>query len=134
MEPRTFDLTTTYVRLDAEGGALPLVVDEDFWADVMAGRSTAIDSGTLVGAFPYGADWDQSEVHPAGDELVVLLEGRIDLILERDDGDERLALEAGKAVLVPRGVWHRAEVHTPGVALHVTPGAGTQHRPLRLTG
>ena len=32
------------------------------------------------------------------------------------------------AVLVPRGAWHTANVHSPSVMLHVTMGSGTQHR------
>jgi hypothetical protein len=38
-------------------------------------------------------------------------------------------LEAGQAVVNPRGVWHTVDVHEPGQALFVTPGRGTEHRP-----
>jgi len=32
--------------------------------------------------------------------------------------------------VVPQGVWHRAEVKKPGTLLFITPGAGTEHRPV----
>lgn len=44
-------------------------------------------------------------------------------------GGRLVALEAGQTCIVPRGVWHRAVVRTPGDTLHITPGEGTQHRP-----
>ena len=75
-------------------------------------------------------------MHPDGDELLYLVSGRIDVILE-DGGDvetvgvQRVeALQAGDAILVPRGVWHRVDVREPSHLVHVTPGPGGGHRPL----
>jgi hypothetical protein len=31
---------------------------------------------------------------------------------------------------VPAGVWHRAIVHEPGTALHLTRGQGSMYRPV----
>ena len=36
---------------------------------------------------------------------------------------------AGEA-MVKGNVWHTTIVHEPGEALFITPGAGTEHRPL----
>jgi hypothetical protein len=38
-------------------------------------------------------------------------------------------LRAGLAVVNPRGAWHTVDVHEPGLALFITPGRGTEHRP-----
>ena len=73
--------------------------------------------------------WTSWERHPAGEELVLLLAGRVDLIQDVDGTERRIELHPGDAVLNPPGVWHTADVHEPGDALFVTPGAGTEHRP-----
>jgi len=69
-------------------------------------------------------------MHPAGDELVYLLEGAVDMVLDEGDGERVVELRGRSAVLVPAGAWHRAIVHEPGDVLHITRGHGTQHRPV----
>ena len=73
--------------------------------------------------------WDSWERHPAGEEIVVLVSGRVDLIQEIDGEERVVALTPGTAVINPRNVWHTANVHEPGDALFITPGRGTEHRP-----
>jgi quercetin dioxygenase-like cupin family protein len=75
-------------------------------------------------------------MHPDGDELLYLISGRVEVILE-DGGDvetvgeQRVeALQPGDAIVVPRGVWHRVDVREPSHLVHVTPGPGGGHRPL----
>ena len=86
-------------------------------------------AGRLVTMGRQEADWTSWERHPAGEELVLLLSGRVDLIQELDGEEHRIELTAGKAVLNPPGVWHTADVHEPGDALFITPGMGTEHKP-----
>ena len=69
-------------------------------------------------------------MHPAGDELVYLLSGSMDLVLFEDGGERLVPLRGRVACVVPRGVWHTARVHEPSEVLHVTRGAGTEHEPL----
>ena len=64
-----------------------------------------------------------------GEEVVLLLSGRVDLIQRIDGGERRVALGPGQAVVNPPGVWHTADVHEPGDALFITPGRGTEHEP-----
>ena len=73
--------------------------------------------------------WPTWERHPAGEELVILLEGRIELIQEIDGDERRVELRAGQALINPPGVWHTADVHEPGRGLFITPGTGTEHKP-----
>jgi mannose-6-phosphate isomerase-like protein (cupin superfamily) len=77
----------------------------------------------------------RGELHPDGDELLYLVSGRIEVVL--DDGDQqqagaetRYSVEAGQAFIVPKGVWHRLEVVAPAHLIHVTPGPQSAHRPL----
>jgi oxalate decarboxylase/phosphoglucose isomerase-like protein (cupin superfamily) len=69
-------------------------------------------------------------VHPAGDELVILLSGAVDLVLEESDGERVVPLRSGETCIVPQGVWHTARVNEPSEAIHITRGAGTEMRPI----
>jgi uncharacterized cupin superfamily protein len=127
-----FDLDRTYVHLGLGARAEPVPDFEwtpEFLARYEAAHAADGDDGRLVCLIRQGATWDSWERHPAGEELVVLVSGRVDLIQELDGGPRVVALRAGQAVVNPRGVWHTADVHEPGDALFVTPGRGTEIRP-----
>jgi uncharacterized cupin superfamily protein len=81
-----------------------------------------------VTEFECEADWSNWEMHPNGDEFVYLLRGSIDLLLEQPSGIESIELRDSGAILVPRGIWHTAKVHTPSRMLHTTMGEGTESR------
>jgi mannose-6-phosphate isomerase-like protein (cupin superfamily) len=127
IEEAAFDLAGTYVQLADGPAAVPVEVDDEFWESIES-RSD-LHGGRLVGVFHNAADWDVWEMHPAGDEVVCLLSGAVDVVLDRDDGERVVRLRAGETCIVPRGVWHTADVHTPGDTLHITRGEGTRHRP-----
>jgi mannose-6-phosphate isomerase-like protein (cupin superfamily) len=122
-----FDLATTYVQLDAGPAAFAVEVDDEFWARI--DRRPELQGGRLVGTFHNAEDWDIWEMHPAGDEVVCLLSGAIDLVLDEPHGERVVELRSGQTCIVPRGVWHWARVREPGDTLHITRGEGTRHRP-----
>jgi mannose-6-phosphate isomerase-like protein (cupin superfamily) len=122
-----FDLAATYVQLDDGPQALPVDVDDEFWATI--DRRPELRGGRLVGTFHNATDWDIWEMHPAGDEVVCLLTGAVDVVLDEPEGERVVELRAGQTCIVPRGVWHRAIVREAGDTLHITRGEGTQHRP-----
>ena len=86
--------------------------------------------GRLVSLFRFEESWTTWEMHPAGEELVCVVEGRMTLHQELPDGTRR-SLELGPAeyAINPRGVWHTADAEVPVVALFITPGEGTANRP-----
>lgn len=128
-----FDLSKTYVHLGLGATATPL---PDFeWSPTYLEsyeRRFAGDGveGRLVVVSEQATTWDFWERHPAGEELVVLLSGRVDVIQELDGKEETTPLTPGEALINPIGVWHRSVVHEPGTVLFVTPGLGTEHRPI----
>jgi mannose-6-phosphate isomerase-like protein (cupin superfamily) len=122
-----FHLASTYIQLEDGPAALAVEVDDRFWENI--DRRPELHGGRLVGTFHNAADWDIWEMHPAGDEIVCLLSGAIDVVLEEERGERVVPLEAGLTCIVPQGVWHRAVVREPGDTLHITRGEGTQHRP-----
>jgi mannose-6-phosphate isomerase-like protein (cupin superfamily) len=127
-----FDLRSTYVHLGLGSVAVPL---PDFaWTEEYLDAYTRRfesdgDEGRLVVVSPQRDTWANWERHPAGDELVVLLSGRLDVTQDLPDGERTLELRPGQAIINPKGVWHTSDVHEPGEALFITPGAGTEHRP-----
>ncbi len=123
----SFDLLDTFVHFKDGGSAERVEVSNDFWAQL--GKRTELHDGRLMGMIRVSADTPNWEMHPAGDEFFHLQNGAIDLILQDINGERVIELEAGEGCLVPRGLWHRLIMRTPGVLLFVTPGKGTQSRP-----
>lgn len=128
-----FDLSTTHVHLGLGATATPL---PDFeWSQSYLERyerrfASDGDEGRLVTLALQATTWTHWERHPAGEEVVVLLDGSIDVIQELDGKEVTTSLRPGEAVINPKGVWHRSVVHEPGNALFITPGRGTEHRPM----
>lgn len=69
-------------------------------------------------------------MHPSGDEFLHLIEGELEVVLDRPGEGARLTLTQGEAVVVPRGVWHRLLLRQPSALMFVTPGGGTRMRPV----
>lgn len=80
----------------------------------------------MISSYSFDADWPTWEVHPAGDEFVILISGDADLVLAGDDGDETIRMtEPGTFAIVPQDTWHTARIRSHTVMLFVTPGEGT---------
>ena len=131
--PESFDLSSTFLHLGLGATATPLpgfewsasyldAYDQRFESDGAEGR--------LVCVSPQDETWDSWERHPAGDEVVVLLSGHVDVVQDHGGDEVTITLRPGQALVNPRGVWHRGIVHEAGTALFITPGRGTEHRPL----
>ncbi|HLM64456.1 MAG TPA: cupin domain-containing protein [Acidimicrobiales bacterium] len=129
MTSPAFDLSDTYVSVHTTGEARAVPVDDGFWPEVMAGKRPELASGWLLAGFEYAGDWGTWERHPAGDEIVTLLSGAVDIVLDEGGAERTVSLTAGQTCIVPQGTWHRAVVHEPARAVHLTPGEGTVHRP-----
>ena len=130
MTPEPLDPFATYVHLHAGGAAVAATRTATFWRDL---RSAPDDR--IVGAV-HGRDAGdlhptEAEMHPHGDELLCLLSGSLDVVLEEPDGDRAVPLRAGQVFVVPRGAWHRLALREPGDLLFVTPATGTQIRDAR---
>ncbi|TXS04959.1 cupin [Streptomyces sp. col6] len=72
---------------------------------------------------------DHWEMHPEAEEAVCCLTGGIRLYFrpEAPDGAEDMVrLQAGAAVVVPRGRWHRLELDAPSDLMSITLRDGTR--------
>lgn len=130
------DLTTasihsTYLRLRPDTSIEKLPVDVGFWPALVSGQLGDFHREYLVTSSIHGSDWSSWEIHPNGDEIVLLLSGRATMILEAKDGQhESVPLTAtGNFAFVPRGTWHTAKIHEETSLLFITAGEGTSHRP-----
>ncbi len=124
----TFSLQEAFVHLKDLGQAMRLEVGPEFWSTLETRPELQV--GRLLGAFKQEKDMPHWEMHPSGDELLVALAGEFELVLQDGRADRVVELKAGQAFLVPFGVWHRVRVKSAGEILFVTPGKGTQQRPL----
>lgn len=121
MSDAGFDLSTTMIHLGLGARATPMPDLADHASDGCEGRPVCITD--------QHATWDSWERHPAREEVVVLLSGRVDLVQLIEGAEHVVSLSPGLAAVNPQGVWHRSVVHEPGRALFITPGSGTEHRP-----
>src|SRR5262245_39229295 len=117
MSTTAFDLNDTYVHLEDGPTAARIEVGPDFSATIA--RRTDVHGGRPVLITRSDADWPHWEMHPAGDEIVCLLSGSADLVLDEAGGERIVPVRGRTACVVPRGVWHRAIVHEPSETLHI---------------
>ena len=134
----TIDLFKNYLLVEPDGTTALLPGGGDFWSQLMSGNATdpgirrlmGSEKGRLLSASSMGADWTNWEMHPAGDEILFMLEGKATFVLDLADGLREVALNSGRLLVIPQGVWHTAKVSEPARLLAITAGSGTQHRPV----
>jgi hypothetical protein len=132
-EPRgAIDLTATPIHLAL--GSRALAVAGFGWdRGVLEAYAAAVagdgPDGRLVMVFQDSRSWPTWERHPAGEEVVICLSGRLTIVQDVDGRPEPVALGPYEAVVNRAGVWHTADVDEPVRYLAITPGLGTEHRP-----
>lgn len=129
---KAHNMVSTFVDLDNNSNAHLIQVTDTFWPDLISGALNLSENGRLISAVAFDADFAQWECHPEGDELVYLISGAIDFVLEdseESNGARSVEMRTpGDFVHVPKGVWHTVKVKEPGKALFITAGEGTMHR------
>ena len=67
------------------------------------------------------------EMHPDGDEIVYVVAGRIQVVLELESV-EVLDVGPKEGLVIPRGVWHRIHVKESATLMTITPGPAFESR------
>jgi mannose-6-phosphate isomerase-like protein (cupin superfamily) len=123
------DLSRVFVHLRDGGDAEAVKITRSFWT------SSAVARGKydrIVGAFAFASDEDlhasMQEVHPSADEVLFLVSGALDVLVDDPGGERRISLEAGQFVIVPRGVWHRLVMRQPGKLIFINSRTGMLSR------
>jgi mannose-6-phosphate isomerase-like protein (cupin superfamily) len=122
-----FDPFATIVHLREDGRAVPVAWTPDVFRTLETGDRDRV-VGAKHGAVPADFHADEWEMHPGGDEVLYLLAGAVDVVLDGSDGTRTFGLQGGQVCLVPRGVWHRLILRQPSDLLFITPVRGTRHR------
>jgi quercetin dioxygenase-like cupin family protein len=122
------NLDSTFVVLHPDQSATAIEFTPTLFEE-LGRRFEGFKGRVLVSGFSFDSDWPVWERHPAGDEIVCLLSGRARLVLEGAAAVVELK-DAGAFTIVPKGIWHTAQTSVPTKMLFVTPGAGTEHKPV----
>ena len=91
------DLARAVLHLADTAKATPVPIGPDFWHSV----PPILATGRMVACIPHATSWDSWEMHPRGDEVVIVLSGRVRLLCH---GCGAIEAGAGEAVLIPAGV------------------------------
>jgi mannose-6-phosphate isomerase-like protein (cupin superfamily) len=128
-----FSLSGMRIHLSDGPGVQPLHADKALWQRMTSDR--ALSAGRMSGVEAVRTNDDvhasKWERHPNGDELLCVVSGRIDVVLEEPSGERVIPLEPLSALIVPQGVWHRLLVKEPAVLVGVTRPADTQLRDVK---
>lgn len=128
-----YNIANTYARLKPDSSAVAMPVSESFWQDLSAGKFGSFENEFLVTTQSFSQNWPVWEMHPNGEEVIILLTGNVDMILEKKSGNKIVRLQQqGDWLMVPKGQWHTARVSAPSTVLFITAGEGTLHRQVDL--
>lgn len=125
-------LETFPIHLGPGGKALPQpAMTGPEWFDGYGERNdTDGPDGRLVSLYRFDSPWESWEMHPEGDEVVLCIEGAMTIHQQLADGSEAtIALAPGDYAINPPGAWHTADTDVSTLALFITAGIGTVHRP-----
>jgi PhnB protein len=87
-----------------------------------ATRNVAKIGNLTLGVMSYTGQtpWER---HPDGDELLLVLDGELEVTALTDDGPVKRTLRAGEAFVCPQGLWHRQYAEKSVSMLYGTPTA-----------
>jgi mannose-6-phosphate isomerase-like protein (cupin superfamily) len=119
-EPTKFSWHQFAVNISAELAAT--LVERRF------GPAQARPAGVSINIIEMNSDAPHDgEMHPDGDEVIYVLEGRFRVRLGSENPTE-LEVGSGEGVVIPRGVWHKIHILAPCRMVTVTPGPGFEYR------
>lgn len=76
------------------------------------------DGAMYAGHYSGDSEWER---HSNGDEIVMALKGSTTIVLYLDGKEERIELQSGELIVVPRNTWHRFEGSSELKIMTVTP-------------
>ena len=119
-----------HLGLGAKAIAEPQFTGPEWYEAYDSRHVDDMDEGRIVSLFRFEESWTSWEMHPAGDEVVCCLQGQMTLHQELADGSAAThELGPGDYAVNPPGAWHTADTQGPVVALFITVGKDTTHRP-----
>lgn len=130
MAEETLHLDKDFVVLDEALTAHIEACDEGLF-ERLANNYGSFTNCKLISCFQFESDWPTWEIHPHGDEIVILLNGSATLVLEADAGNKSIVMDhPGSFAVIPVNTWHTAKISSPAKMLFITPGQDTRNRPI----
>lgn len=130
MTNQVHDIAKDFVVIEPLKSAHIEAFDESLYARIDQNYNGFKDH-QLVSSHSFSEDWSMWEIHPHGDEVVILLSGRATLLLRVNGEDQALTLQtSGSYVIVPRNTWHTAKTDVQTTMLFITPGQDTKNEVL----
>jgi len=117
---RVVDVKTELAKLTMFDGRTPTTNKRQ---DSLSALLPYRDGAVFVAKFAGKSAW---ELHPQGDEIVHIVEGRTTLHLITAEGRQSLVLKAGMLVVVPQNAWHQF-VAPDGVSVMTATPQPTEH-------
>lgn len=129
MSEKLYQLERDAIHLGGAGRAVPVPGFNQDYDRYMAAHCTEAEPGRLVAVHESKEDWPVWEIHPAGEEVVLVTRGRAEFLQEIDGEVKRVVVGPNEAIVNPAGVPHTANVIEAFTAVYITPCPGTHHRP-----
>lgn len=131
------ELASNFIVMNAAFDADVVPVGDDFYQK-LGERYGDFAGHMLVSSHSFTSDWTTWEMHPSGDEVVVLTSGAATMVFAGKTAPDDAVIEmdtAGQFIVVPKGTWHTAKVQGSASMLFLTPGEGTENsdQPVRDT-
>lgn len=127
---KKFNLLKEFVVLSPEKISTVVAHTPDLYENLDK-QFASFEGHELIACHEFESDWPSWEIHPHGDEIVVLMEGNATFILDINGQHQAIHLSlAGEYVVVPKGVWHTAHIAEHARLLFITPGQDTLNKPI----
>ena len=115
---KTFDASANIALIRNDDKSIEVVPNAN-------GPPPRVDGYTIGVAEMAAAPPHGGEMHPDGDELLILISGSLRLLV---DDRSPVTVDPGDAFVVPKGEWHRVEILSPVRLVFVTPGPNAEFR------
>ena len=127
--PATLNLEDRFLHISGAGECTHMPVTADLFPRLIDDPELSLGSVMGIIRIPEGAShWER---HPAGPELLKLLDGDMAMEVEGPDGATLNTFGPGECCVVPAGLWHRGVARRPSRVLFLTPLAGAEVRERR---
>ncbi len=122
------NISQKFVVLDADKQASSVTFSPTVF-DELNKNFNGFKGCELISVFEFDSDWSSWEIHPHGDEVVILLSGEVSFVFDMNGQHTSIQLsDSGDYVIVPKGVCATAPPSTHCKMLFITPGEGTQNK------
>jgi quercetin dioxygenase-like cupin family protein len=115
-----------------DAGTQTVAIDRNLSAKIMPARpdpAIPVDGYTFGVATMTENSPHDGEMHPDGDEVLYLIDGKVRVTIECDPV-QVLEMSPGDGAIVPKGTWHKVDILEPSRIVYLTPGPGSEYRPL----